>query len=397
LPAGPSTQTLIAAGKAPSINSDRRTDPETGAPSSGGKNDCCKGKLTFIGTHLNRPSKSLYSVCFDERSGRFSALTGAAEIDRPTWIVAHPTLPLLYSVSEVGNDGSKEASVITLAVDRLTCEVKVIDQAYSGGRGATHLALDSSSQTLFVANFGDGQVSALPMDSDGSLGPVSSMYKGFGSGVHPVRQLGPHAHGVVIDPTLQFVLVADLGSDRIFIYRFNSETRKLTPAQPAFVAMPPGSGPRHLVFHQKGEFLFVLAEMTAQVWCYRWDAQEGHLHFVQSISALPEGFTGFKSAAEIAMADSGRYLYVSTRGDSSIVAFSVDQCTGRLTEIQRVSSQGDVPWSFTISPSGLWMIVANEASNSLAVLRLDPDTGKISSTEEKLTVPQPVSITFFRH
>jgi 6-phosphogluconolactonase len=264
----------------------------------------------------------------------------------------------------------------------------------AGGLDATHMDLDVASKTLFVANHGSGDVTALPLQADGSLGKVASSQKDYGTGPNP-RQKMPEAHGVAADPSHRYVVVADFGADRLFVYHFDRATRTLTPAQVPYESTPSGSGPRHLVFHPNEKILYVDTELTAELRVYRWDSNKGRLHLVQSLSPYPDSGTQ-KSAAEIAVSGNGRFLYVSLRGDQdSIVAYSVNKHAGTLKEIQRISSQGKTPWSFGIDPTGHWMLVTNEASDSVTVFSIDPATGKLSATPESLSVPKPVTVTFY--
>lgn len=367
----------------------------------------CGDELVYFGTHTRGgPSDGaaqgaganygIFAARFDVRTGHLTGLGSVAEIERPTWIVAHPSRPLLYSVSEVGNDGRSEAAVFSLAADPATGKLGEINKAGSGGGGATHLALDAVSRTLFVANYGTGEVSALPLMADGSLGTAASVRRDYGFGPSP-RQKSPHAHAVVVDPSHRFVLAADLGADRIFVYRFNAATRQLTQGDPAYEAVPAGSGPRHLVFHPSGRFVILDTELSAEIRIYRWDPRHGQLHLVQALPTVAADYQGEKSAAEIGVSRDGRFVYVSNRGEDTIVAYSMNLRTGMLIEVQRISSQGKTPWSFALDASDHWMLVANEASSSVTVLAVDPETGKLAATSEALPVPKPVSVTFLCH
>ena len=347
------------------------------------------GGLVYFGTQ----EKAIYAARLDPRTGELTALGAVAQIERPTWLVASADRPILYSVSETGNDGKSEAGVASFAVDRATGGLTPINRVSSGGGGATHLALDPRSRTLFVANFGTGDVAALPLLADGSLAPAASMQKDYGTGPHP-RQKSPHAHGVAIDPGGRYVLSADLGADRTFVYRFDPKTRMLTPGEPPFAAAPPGSGPRHIEFLPNGRFLYVDSELTGEVTGYSWNQRTGTMRPLATISTLPADYSGERSAAEMVASGDGHFLYISNRGEDSIVTFAVDPRTAALKEVQRVKSQAKVPWSFSIDPSGRWMLVANQAANLITVMKVDPASGKVTATDKSLAVPVPVNVTF---
>jgi 6-phosphogluconolactonase len=288
-----------------------------------------------------------------------------------------------------------QSTIHSFAVDQASGSLKLINEVSSGGVDATDMHLDLASSTLFVANHNSGDVSALPLLAGGSLGPAASNQKDYGTGPNP-RQKMPQAHGVTIDPSHRYVLVSDFGADRIFVYRFDSANRTMTPAQTPFEPVPPGSGARHLVFHPNGRFLYLDTELTAEVRSYRWDAKTGRVQLLQTLSPYPAGYSGEKSAAEIAISRDGGHLYLSLRGDqNSIVVYAVNKQSGALNEVQRVSSEGKSPWSFGIDPTGHWMLVTNIDSNSVNVFGIDSATGKLSATHESLSVPVPAAVTFY--
>jgi 6-phosphogluconolactonase len=338
--------------------------------------------------------QGIYAARLDANTGHLSLLGHNIELERATWLLAHPTLPVIYSVAE-GKETGDDSDIYALAVERTTGQLRIINMVSAGGRDATQLALDAPSRTLFSANHGSGDVTSLPIQADGSLGSVASKQKDYGTGPHP-RQKSPTAHGVAVDPSHRDVLVADFAADRIFVYHFDPATRSLTPSLTPFEALPAGSGPRHLVFHPNNRFLYVATELTGEIHVFDWEPKKARLHPVQMISAYPQGFSGEKSAAEIAVSRDGRHCYLSLRGDQNlIVAYAVEESSGALEEIQRISPQGKTPWSFGIDPSGRWMLVANEGSSTVTELQIDPTSGELSATDESLPIPKPVTVTFF--
>lgn len=362
--------------------------------------------IVYIGTHgtpgpgpgaVPTPGpQGIYAARLDAKTGHLSPLGITVELQRATWLVTHPSLPVIYSVADSGGGMNTNSNIYSFKVDPVSGKLQVINKVDAGGRDATAMDLDASSNTLFVANHGSGSVSALPVLADGSLGPVEADQKDYGTGPHP-RQKSPSAHGVAVDPTHQYVLVADFGADRIFSYQIDSVTKALSPAQSPFEPVPAGSGPRHLLFHAGGRFLLLDTELTAELRSYSWDAKQGRLHLVQTLSAYPANASGEKSAAEIAVSRNGRFAYLSLRGDQdSIVVYAINEHLGTLKEIQRISAQGKNPWSFGIDPSGHWMLVTNEASDSVAVLKVDPGTGKLAATGQSIAIPKPVTVAFYR-
>ena len=360
-------------------------------------------ELVYIGTQGSAgPQQSdsapqgIYAARLDANTGRLSPLGLTVELPRATALLRHPTLPVIYSSAADSAAGRAVDSILySFEVDGASGKLREINTVDAGGRDATALALDASTNTLFSANHGSGNVTLLPLHPDGSLGAVVSDVNEYGAGPGP-RQQTPKTHGVAVDPTHQYVLVTVFGADRIFVYHFDGASRLLTPAQPPYESVPVGSGPRHLVFHPNGKFLFVDTQLTAELRSYRWDPKAGRLHLVQTLSAYPPGDHAEKDAAEIAVSPDGRFVYLSLRGDQdSVVAYAVNTQAGTLTEIQRISAQGKTPWSFGIDPTGHWMLVTNEASNSVEVLKIDPATGKLSATGQSMPIPNPVAIAFY--
>lgn len=351
----------------------------------------CSGELVYIGTH----GSTIEAAALDPATGRLTSLGSAASIERPTWLVADPVHARLFSVSETGNDSKSQGGVYALAIDRGSGRLAILGRSDSGGGGATHLTYDAGAQTLFVANYGTGDVAAIPLAADGQPGPVQSVVRNVGSGPSP-RQKNAHAHGVTVAPGGRYLLSPDLGADRVFVYRIDPRTHALSPAPVPNFALPPGSGPRHLVFSRDGRFAFVDTELTGEVHVLRWDARSGTLAPVSHIALDAADFAGPRSAAELALSADGRYLYLSNRGANSIQVFAVDPATGTLHEIQRIDAGGKVPWSFAIDPSGRWLLVADEASSNVADFAIEPRSGRLSATANSLAIGKPVAIAFDR-
>jgi 6-phosphogluconolactonase len=343
--------------------------------------------------YLGSQGKQIHALRFDPASGKLAMIGPVAEGPRSTWIVAHPRLPILYAVDD---DSAREGRVIAYGVDRASGALAVINETPSGGKGTTYLWLDAPSMTLLAANFGSGSASSIETAPDGRLGALVSTMAGSGSGPHR-RQAGPHAHSAAVDPSGSYVLVPDLGADRVFVYGFERAGHTLAPddgARPRSFATPPGSGPRHLAFGADGRFVYLLNELTAEIMTLRWDAREGRLAQVQTVAASSADFKGSRSGAEIAVSRDGRFVYVANRGENTLLAYRVNQDTGELSLVQSVASGGETPWGFALHPSGKWLLVANQRSGSVAVFGVDPATGMLAATAESVAAPAPVGITF---
>lgn len=347
----------------------------------------------YVGTYTGGESRGIYRFEIDAASG--SAVAGpvlAGDSENPSFLVLHPNGRVLYAVNEVPSfDGRPTGAVSAFSIDPATGNLSFLNKQPSEGADPCHLAVDSEGRSVVVANYSGGSVAVLPLDADGRLRPAARVRRLAGSGPNASRQQSPHAHGVFFDPSKGFLLTADLGADRILVERWAAARGTLEAAESDGVALPPGSGPRHLAWHPSGRVLYALNELRSTLTAFRWDAARGALEEFQTISALPAGFTGENTAAEIVVSPDGRFVYASNRGDDSLAVFAAG-ASGRLSSVGRVPSGGRTPRSFAIDPSGRWLIAANQGSGSVVVFRLDPGTGLPRATGTKVAVPQPVSI-----
>lgn len=348
-------------------------------------------ELVYVGMH----ERQIQALRFDPASGKLTALGPVWQGLRSTWAVAHPQLPVLYAVDD---DNTRDGSVTAFAVDRATGTLTRINEVASGGNGTTYLSLDQPSMTLLAANYGGGSSSSIAVNRDGSLGALVSTIKATGSG--PTRrQASAHNHGNAVDPSGRYVLVPDLGADRVFVYGFDRATHALAgddAAVPRSFVAAAGSGPRHVVFGADGRFAYLLSELSAEIVTLRWDATQGRLTQVQSLAISTPEFQGGKSGAGLAVSGDGRFVYVEDRGENTLLVYRVNPGSGELTLVQRISSGGERPWSFTIHASGKWMLVANQRSGTVNVFGIDAASGTLSDTGHAVAIPTPVSLTWLK-
>lgn len=351
----------------------------------------------YIGTYNSPKSRGIYRCRFDPASGRLGAPELAAEAQNPSFLVVHPQGPLLYAaerpvvyaVNEVG-----AGTVSAYAVDRRDGTLRLLNRQSSRGAGPCHLSVDRSGRFVLVANYGSGSVAVLPIGAEGALGEAAGFVQHTGSSVNRQRQEGPHAHWIGTDASNRFVLVCDLGLDKVLIYRFDSGRGGLQPHEPAFAAVKPGSGPRHLAFHPNGRFAYVINELSNSITAFRWVESRGALEELQTVPTLPPDFAGRNTTAEIAVHPSGRFLYGSNRGHDSLALFSIAGETGQLTPVQHQAAGGRTPRHFALDPTGRWLLVAHQDSDSVTVMRVHPDTGRLEATGQTIGVGRPVCVEF---
>ncbi len=353
--------------------------------------------LVFVGTaiYTGPPSKNIFAYRFDARTGKAVSLGAVAESINPGTLAIDPRGGFLYATNEVGNfKNYPGGGVSAFAIDRATGKLRFLNDRFSGGANPAYVDVDATGKYVVVANYFGGKVVVFPVQSDGRLGPPTASERRDGSSVNKQRQEGPHPHSVYFAPDNSFVLTCDLGLDKILVYRFEASTGSLMPNDPPDASVNPGAGPRHLAFAPNHKFVYAVNELQSSVTAFSYDATRGTLHWLQTISTLPASFHGDNTGAEIAVASSGRFAYVSNRGVNSIAIFTVDGENGELKLLENVPTTGKTPRSFAIDPTGRYMFVANEDSDNIVVFQIDPQTSRLHATGEVLNVKAPTCIKF---
>ncbi len=344
--------------------------------------------LIYLGTYTRSTSKGIYAVRLDGRTGELSQPVLVAETANPSFLALSPDRSHLYAVSE------SSTMAVPFATDLATGALKPLQAQDAGGKAPCHLVVDRTERTLVLAHYHSGIVAALPIAADGTLGQPGTVIRHEGRSVNPQRQEGPHVHSVTLSPNNRFVIVCDLGLDRVFTYALDPATARLTPGPVPFVATAPGAGPRHAAFSTDGRHVFVINEMGNTLVSYRYNTATGVLLPVDTQPTLPAGFTGDSSTAEVRVHPNGRFVYGSNRGHDSIAIFAFDSATGHLTPRGHVSTGGRNPRNFALSPDGAWLVAANQNSDTLTVFQVDPTTGALTPTAAKASVPMPVCVLF---
>jgi 6-phosphogluconolactonase len=350
--------------------------------------------IVYVGTYTAPGgSKGIYR--FELGDGGTLTPAGVIEgVANPSFVAISGAGETLYAACETADfQGKKTGSVAAFSIKDGQA-AKLLNAQSSGGAGPCHVSVTRDGRYVFVANYGGGSVSMLPVKPDGSLGEPVKTIQHEGSSVNPQRQKGPHAHSINLAPDERFVFAADLGLDKILVYRFDAAKGTLDPNDPPFAKTPAGGGPRHFAFHPSGRFAFVCNEMTSSVSSYRYDAKAGTLTELTTLSTLPRDFTGGNSTAEVQVSPDGKFLYVSNRGHDSIAIFGIDQESGNLTRAGHAPTQGKTPRNFGIDPEGKFLIAANQGSNTLVVFRRDAKTGQLAPTGQTVEVPRPVCVRF---
>jgi 6-phosphogluconolactonase len=351
--------------------------------------------LVIFGSHAAGPNRGLSVAHFDSTTGALTKPELVVESPAPAFFVIHPDGRHLYACNSTDYaNGWPGETVSAFAIDPAKGRLSLINQQPCGGADPSYITLDATSRYALVANYQGGNIAVLALKPDGGLGERTALVQHTGSSVDPKRQTHPYAHSIRLDPTNRFALVADLGLDKLFVYRFDPKDGSLQPNDPPFVKVAPGSGPRHLAFHPNGRRVYLVNEMASTVIAYAWDSTRGALTELQTISTLPADFKGTSACAEIEVHPNGRFLYATNRGHDSVAVFAIDAATGKLTLIEHIPSQGHMPRNFAFDPSSRWLIVTNHGSDNAVVFRVDENTGHLSPVGQPVHVLYPFGVRF---
>lgn len=353
-------------------------------------------RMLYIGTYTDdQRSKGIYLLRLSPATGAMSVVGVVAETANPSFVALAPDGGAAFAVNEIGEVGGQPGGTVTAFTrDRATNGLAKLGTESTKGTAPCYVSTDRTGRFLFAANYSSGSVAMFPILAGGELGAMTTLIQHHGHGPDTERQEGPHAHCVIPDPSNRFVLVADLGIDRIMVYRFDPQSGQLNTSTAAQGFLAPGSGPRHLAFHPGGRVLYVTNELSSTVTAFHYDPETGSLTELQTVPAVNEPTAVRNAPADIHVHPSGRFLYMSNRGHNSIAVFAIDPATAKLTPVQLCSTGGDWPRNFAIDPSGEMLVVANQRSDSLRSFRIDSNSGQLTSTGMRVSLPVPVCVRF---
>ena len=340
-------------------------------------------RTVYVGTYTREgKSKGIERLRFDEQTGALKLTELAVAAENPSFLALHPTRPLLYAVS-VNANATEEGHLSAFAMNA-DGTLKLLNRVKSKGVNPAYVQIDRTGHWVAAVNFTSGSSATFRIEDDGRLSEAVDSRQHAGQGPHPKRQLGPHAHSAYFSANNKTLYVADLGLDEVKRYGFDAKTGRLTDGHS--LRAVPGGGPRHLAFGPKDR-VYVLNEITSSVSVFDGDK------LVETVNALPPGFAGQSSSAEIILHPNGKFLYTSNRGADTIAVFSVGQS---LKQIAQTPAGGKVPRGFVLSPDGKFMLVAAQNSDAVNVFRVDPSTGLLTALGPPVAVGSPVCLRFAR-
>lgn len=323
----------------------------------------------------------------------FNTATGEASfrkktpVDRPSYLAFSKDRAHLYSITG-------GADISSYKYHAGSGELTFQNKQGSGGAGPIHISTDDRARYIFAANYDGGSLTVLPLEKNGSLSPVSQTLLQQGRSIDTLRQTKPYVHSVVLSPDNRYLFSADLGTDRLNIYKL-SKKQSPTPlevSEQGFISMKPGSGPRFFTFHPNEKNAYLIQEMGGLFTAFNYTGKG--ITAIQDISMLSEDFKGKSGAADLHISPDGKFLYGSNRGDANeLVIFSIDQHTGRLSFAGRYKSPLKRPRYFAIDPAGNFLLLTNQGSDNIAILKRDKTSGLLSPAGQ-ISVRRPVCLLF---
>jgi 6-phosphogluconolactonase len=347
----------------------------------------------FVGSYTEgRVSKGIYVFDLNTNTGEIKEVESENNLINPSFLAISPNGKFLYACTETKLD--KPGTVSAFKIDSLTGEITFLNKQTTGGKNPVHIEIDKKNKYVIVSNYTDPGISVFECNSDGSLKPFSELIEFKGNSVISGRQDKAHIHSSNFSPDNKFLFVTDLGSDKIYVFKFDPESL-LTPVDSLTIITNKGSGPRHFTFHPKESFAYCVEELSGTVSSYGY--KEGQLSRLNTYKSYEHNSEEYASS-DIHVSPDGKYLYVANRQDeNSISIFEINPINGELTLIAHQETYGTIPRSFVISPSGKFLIVANQTSNNLVVFDRDIETGLLTKIGQTKGLKYPSSLKIIRY
>jgi 6-phosphogluconolactonase (cycloisomerase 2 family) len=355
----------------------------------------------LVGSYTAGASEGIYRYGFNTETGKLDATPRQViKSENPSWLTLSKDQRYLFAVNENGpGQTDVVGKVSSFSIDPKTHAVSFINQIDSKGEEPTHSSLSGDGRFLFVANYAvhpdpGGSLAVVPVGKDGKLSAVVQTSTHPASKVNPERQASSHVHSAVSSPDGKYLIASDLGADKLFVFTYDGkQSQPLQPAKTPSVELPAGSGPRHLLFSKDGKHAWLTSEMDARVTVF--DYHDGVFKRTQQVELAKQEGQQHRAAGGLHTSPDGKFLYVANRGDvNELLVFSINQSTGQLKEIQRRSVEGKEPREFSFDPSGHFMLIANQKSNQIVTVKVDPKTGLLGETVQTMDFDSPSDFRF---
>jgi 6-phosphogluconolactonase len=348
-----------------------------------------KKPYLIVGTYTSGKSEGVYVYQFNSKNGG-SQVVDSAKTSNPSFIAISPDKKFIYAVNEDADSTNKNGGgVSSFSFNMKSGKLTFINKQPSGGSNPCYVTVDNTGKWLFTGNYSSGNFSLFPLSENGKIATAKNNVQHFGKGPNTERQEGPHVHGTFLTNDNKYLLVPDLGIDKVMTYQFDAATGNLTEAKEPFIQVPGGNGPRHLAFDPSEKHLYLVQELTGTIAAFTF--ADGKATLFQTISTLPQDYKGDMSSADIHVSPDGKYLYASNRGDANNLAiYSIEAATGILKLVGHQSTLGKTPRNFNFDPTGNYLLVANQNSDNIVIFTIDHNTGLLTDTGKRINVPNPV-------
>ncbi len=344
----------------------------------------------LVGTYTNGKSEGIYVYNFDATNGK-TALISQIKANNPSYLAISKDESFVYAIEDNRNNTSSEAAAYHF--DKRTGTLSFINKQPNNGLGACYITVDKTNKWLFMANYGSGSLSVLPIKKDGSIDAVRQFYQHTGSSINPQRQKEPHVHTAVLSLDEKYLFTTDLGTDKINRYAFDaSATNPLTPTKDSVTYSTPGNGPRHLAFSPDGKFLFTINELSGTIDAFSVDKEQLQKLQTANIDTADNGSTT-RASADIHLSPDGKFLYATNRGAyNTIATYSLNKADGKLTFIAMQPTGGVMPRNFTIDPTGSYLLIGHQKSDNITIFKRNKQTGLLSRIDNTIEVGSPVCL-----
>lgn len=351
-----------------------------------------KNPYLLIGTYTNGKSEGIYVYSFNNSTAE-NTFVSVAKTSNPSFLAVAPNKKIVYTVNENADSTMHTVGGNISAFSFKNGKLTEVNKQPSGGKHPCYVAVDKTGKWVFAGNYTSGTIGLLKTKKDGSLDTIVKTIQHTGSGPDKARQQGPHVHATFLTADNKYLLVPDLGTDKLMLYNFNNKNGSVSPAKIPYVQVSPGSGPRHVDVHPNGKYIYLVLEMTGEIVAYK-NLGNADLKEIQTLSAQPPYIkTSNISGADIHVSPDGKFLYSSNRGNANTIAiFSIDKNTGMLAPVGQQPVMGVKPRNFNFSPGGNFLLVANQESSNIVIFKVDKKTGLLNDTGKRIEVPNPVCI-----
>lgn len=341
----------------------------------------------LIGTYTNScESNGIYVYDFNAKNADFKQKATSEKVINPSYLTFSPDHKYVYSVNENGD----RSSVSAFSYNSENSTLKLSNQQSSKGADPCYIINDAKN--VIVANYSGGNITVFNKNNDGSIAEASQVIQHKGKSVNTERQESPHVHMVQFTPDKRYVVANDLGTDKIYVYQYNPNSKSNILETKDSVAVKTGSGPRHITFNSKGNFAYSLQELDGSITVFHH--KKGNLEKVQETTVVAANFKGQISAAAISISPNGKFLYATNRGTANDISVFKIVKKGRLEFVERVSTLGKGPRSFAIDPSGKFLLVAHQYTNDVVIFSIDKESGKLTNTGKKIELCSPICLVF---